>query len=68
MKKFIAKEKCWVVISNPCTPTLCELDEGQNFISGNEIVEVYYNEAAAHARIRQFNPAWKNNNFEDLLP
>lgn len=59
MKNFVAKQKCWVVVSNPIVATLCELEEGQQLSTKNQIVEIYYSERVAHSRMRQFNPGWK---------
>ena len=59
MASFIAKQKCWVIISDPSSPTMTEVEEGSSFISKNNIIEVFYDEQLAHSRMRQFIPNWK---------
>lgn len=63
-KSFVAKQKCWVVVSVPSAPTLCEVEEGEAFSSKNEVVEVFYDEHLAHARMRHFNPGWQKTSMD----
>ena len=59
MANFVAKQKCWVVVSVPSAPTLCEVEEGETFTSKNEVVEIFYDEPRALARMQHFVPGWQ---------
>lgn len=67
MANFIAKQKCWVVVSVPAAPTLCEVEEGETFTSKNEVVEVFYDEHLAHARMQHFIPGWQKPSMEPSI-